>query len=64
MFSFEFVFIPPSRHEVPVIVGIDRVSGEVFWIVLVVGGGQVNDGGVVFVLLVGLLGGRVHVAVE
>lgn len=51
----------------PVIVGIVGVSGEVSWIVLVVGGGrgEVNNGGVVFVLVVVVfIGRRPHFAVE
>lgn len=56
----------PTGHEVPVIVGLVRVSGKVVWIVLVLGGrgGEVNDGGVVSVHVVLLRGRRRHSALE
>ena len=63
MFAFESVLISHSRHEVSVIVRVVGISGDVIGIVLVVGGGQFDNGGVVFVLVILIFGGWVHVAV-
>ena len=53
MFSFVDLGLErPFKREVPVIQEIASVNGKVIWIVLVVGGGEVNDGGVVFILVV------------
>lgn len=66
MFAFvDLVLIPASRHEVPIIVWIVGVGGEVIWIFLVVGRRErVNDGGVVIVLVVFVIGRRRHSAGE
>ena len=62
MFSFVLVLVYPSREIVPVIVRIIRVAGNVIWILLG-GGGQIHNGGVVFVLVV-VTRGWDHLAVE
>ena len=58
MFSFVDLGLErPFKREVPVIQEIASVNGKVIWIVLVVGGGgEVNDGGVVFILVVAIIG--------
>ena len=62
MFPFVLVLVYPSRDVVPVIVRIVRVAGNVIWIFLG-GGGQIYNGGVIFVLVV-VTRGWDHLAVE
>ena len=63
MFSFVLVLVYPSREIVPVIVRIVRVAGNVIWIFLGGGGGQIYNGEVIFVLVV-VTRGWDHLAVE
>ena len=62
MFSFHLVLVHPSREVVPVIIRIIRVGGSEIWKFLV-GGGQIYNGGVIFVLVI-VTRGWGHLAVE